>query len=456
MRDKLKLSSLFLTFLLSLNLFTFDIMADDRKIPIVNSSKYLVIEHKSESEIAKLESDDIIKSNIVVQLLSAVTALDKVKLDDVSLVDEQAVLIHDKYVKTHTSNVIGVNKGENIKIKDLIVTVLLMNAQDSLSVLASASNSSKEQFISAMNSKATELHLKNTSVSDLFIVENSNNLSTLTDLSKLMSILASNDELVKALNTKEISIAASNLNTTARNFDIQNPMLDKVSDKYYENYKFGIENKNNDSQVTFLSYSQRNDQSFITALSGNTDVNLNYSDTKVFFDWAFNNFKSEKLIDKDLQIAKYELPNKDTIPLVLEKNFYILRNQSDNLKLTDYSTKIQLNPMEGSKISKGDILGNAEIISNDKTLGNVNLVSDKDVDLLSLKEDNQENSFIKNFLTTILYSFLIIALFVFIIITINNIKKSKKKQKDLQLKREAYKKRKRTKIDFSNNKESIE
>lgn len=451
---KFKIQIFILVLVLIIKLTPFQVFAEDKiEVPIVNSEKYLVVEDNSHTPVAESQADEVLKSDLAVSMLAVATALDKIKTDDVALVEDSAVKIFEKYSVTYPSNLIGVKKGENIKVSDLISTILLINSQDSMSVLVSASYGNESDFLNAMNQKADELELKNTLVGNLYIQESTSNSTSLRDLSKLMSYLTFKSDVVRALNTREIIIPANNLNPSARNYKIENPMLDNGSDKYYENLQFSLSGKSSDSKLIFLSFSEKVGKRFITAIEGNSDINLNYSDTKILSDWAFNNFKSQKLISKNTQLSKYELPNKETIPLVTQNDFYILRNQSDTTNINDFSTKIKLNPIEKAVINTGDILGTAEIIAGGKSLGIVNLVSNTNVDLSNGNYTNSQNkdSFFKNFFTTLLLSILILALTVFIIITTRNIVKSNKKQKELKLKREEYRKRRRSRIDLKDN-----
>lgn len=427
--------------------------AELKEIPLVNSSKFLIFEPNSKSAILNKANEEIINTDLANKLLSVLTALDFVKTDDLALVSDKSVEVFKKYETDYKDKVIGVKKGESLSILDLIKAVLYVDSQDALSVLAISSKMSEDDFFNAMNKKAESLKLEKTTLGSLFIQKDNIRKTTLNDLVKIFKELVKHKNVVDTGVATEFSIPPNNFNTETRKFRINNPMADKTSPLFYSDYKFGVLGTDFDNGSTvFISLAQNSDQSIISAFAQTAKSEDNFKNTKILDDYAFNNFKSVKLIDSGTVLSKYELQDGNTIDLVNKSDFYVLRKTEEDIGNKKYSTKIKLNPLTSTTIKKGDVLGSAEVVVNDKTVGNVDLISTKEAVVEGIIDPNQNNttlSTIKSFFQTLLFTLAILTIVFMIYKTLHNIKEGKRRQRMLRARREEQRRRRREKINFN-------
>lgn len=136
------------------------------------------------------------------KIMTSLVALDHFKLNDILTVQR--------------SNVEGVNVGfelgEKIYFEDVLYAMMLPSGNDAAYVIADNYPGGFDAFVSAMNKKAEDLYLINTSYADPAGLNDDGNFTTVTDLARLASIAISNKKLAEVIGTKSRFI--SNINGT--------------------------------------------------------------------------------------------------------------------------------------------------------------------------------------------------------------------------------------------------
>ncbi|MDQ5833785.1 MAG: D-alanyl-D-alanine carboxypeptidase [Actinomycetota bacterium] len=89
------------------------------------------------------------------------------------------------YVAAPVESQIGLRPGEQMTVKDLLEALLLESANDAAVTLAEGVSGSREAFVAAMNARAAELGLDNTSYANPIGFDDPLNYSTARDLSRL-------------------------------------------------------------------------------------------------------------------------------------------------------------------------------------------------------------------------------------------------------------------------------
>jgi D-alanyl-D-alanine carboxypeptidase (penicillin-binding protein 5/6) len=89
------------------------------------------------------------------------------------------------YVAAPVESQIGLRPGEQMTVKDLLEALLLESANDAAVTLAEGVSGSREAFVAAMNARAAELGLDNTSYANPIGFDDPLNYSTPRDLSRL-------------------------------------------------------------------------------------------------------------------------------------------------------------------------------------------------------------------------------------------------------------------------------
>ena len=138
-----------------------------------------------------------------IKMLTALVVVDYYHLDDLLRVETENSIIGNK---------INLQTGEQFKVRDLLAGLLLASANDSAYVLANNYEGGLEAFVSAMNQKAREINLQDSSFSNPAGLDETQQLSSARDLNILARELLKNDFLRKLVATPYLEITSFSSN----------------------------------------------------------------------------------------------------------------------------------------------------------------------------------------------------------------------------------------------------
>lgn len=131
------------------------------------------------------------------KIMSALVALDYYQ-------DNSILTIYSP--KIEGSN-LGFWQGEQFHFKDLLYAMFLPSSNEAAYALAQNYPGGVEAFVRKMNEKGNELNLNNTHFKDPVGLDDDNNYTTVTDLSRLASIVIKNNTLAPITATKNMIIS---------------------------------------------------------------------------------------------------------------------------------------------------------------------------------------------------------------------------------------------------------
>ncbi len=282
------------------------------------------------------------------------------------------------------SSVSGLKEGEEISQLDLVYLVLMASFGDCAYLAADYYGGGTENFVKLMNDKAKKLGLKNTRYENPVGLHNVNNYTTAKDTFVLASYALKNSTFKKVCETARYSMPPTNL-SPGRTISTTNFLQDSTTNYYYT-YAKGVKTGYTDEAGRCLvSTASYNGYNYICILFGcpvDKAKRHEFVDSKNLYRWAFNNFEFKKVADDKNPICEIEVNlslKYDFIPLYFGDGFRTVMP-----KKADAST-ITIEPHLKSKsvdapIKKGDILGYADIIYAEETIGKVDLVAKENVD----------------------------------------------------------------------------
>ncbi|MDO8657517.1 MAG: D-alanyl-D-alanine carboxypeptidase family protein [Candidatus Levybacteria bacterium] len=130
------------------------------------------------------------------KIMTALTALDYYKLDDVLTVKTRNV----------EGSIIGLKIGEKLLFRDLLYAMLLPSGNDAAMSIAQNYPGGEEEFIKKMNEKAISFSLYNTKFSDPTGLSDDGDYTTIKDLARLSSIAMENEIFQEVVSTKEKTV----------------------------------------------------------------------------------------------------------------------------------------------------------------------------------------------------------------------------------------------------------
>lgn len=169
-------------------------------VPEISAKGAVIMDADSKVVLYSKNPDLRFSSASTTKIMTALTALEYFKLDDLLTVKNSKV----------EGVALGLYPGQKITLENLLYGLLLPSANDI--ALAIAQNAGEEKFVRKMNINATKLNLYNTHYADAAGLEDDGDYTTPLDLARLSGAAIKNDIFAKIVATKEKVITDSSGN----------------------------------------------------------------------------------------------------------------------------------------------------------------------------------------------------------------------------------------------------
>lgn len=246
------------------------------------------------------------------------------------LLDEE-VEVTDIIKKSYGSG-IYIEEGEKIKLRDLLYGLMLRSGNDASLMIAQYISKDVDKFVNAMNNKAKEIGMKNTTFVNPSGLDNTDkgNYSTAYDMAILTRYAMQYEEYRKIVKTKSYTVKTNKKTYIWKN---KNKLL---KENYITGGKTGYTEK---AKRTLVSTGESDNIKLIVVTIKDSD---DWNTHKSLYQYAFNNYFSYKVL------------NKNNFNIIGEKNLYIKKDIYITLK----------------KEEIGDLLGKIEIEKKKKYKNN--------------------------------------------------------------------------------------
>lgn len=221
---------------------------------------------------------------------------------------EDFITVGDEVLKMYGTNMY-IEKGEKIKIKDLLYGLMLRSGNDAAETLA-YNTLGYDEFIKKMNDKAKEIGMKNT----LFLNphgldESTENYSTAYDMALLSRYAYKNLIYRKIISTNKY-VTKSNI----KSYVFYNRM------GLLNNYKYCVGGKNGYTPragKSLVSYAKKDD--LVLSIVSLDDSSI-YDNHISLYNKYFKKYKNYKILDKDdFNVGNYYIKKSFIYPLSLEE-----------------------------------------------------------------------------------------------------------------------------------------
>ncbi len=155
----------------------------------------------------------------------------------------------------------ALQRGEVMKLKDLLYCVMVASANDATTVVAEHIGGSQEGFVALMNEKAKALGCVGTNFTNSHGLHDENCYTTARDILRILEYGLENEQFRTMFETAEYTIPATNLYDNERVIETTNNMM--TSGKYYDTRVTGGKTGSTDAAGRCLA---------VTALVGDMDL----------------------------------------------------------------------------------------------------------------------------------------------------------------------------------------
>lgn len=144
----------------------------------------IVFELTSGIVIDDVNADKVVPVGTMNKLMTVLLAAEKISCKELSLDTNVEV---SQYANSMQGAQIWLMPNESITVEELLKAIIIGNANDASVVIAEAVSGSEKKFVAAMNNKAVELGMENTSFTNCCgYYDDDKQLSTASDISKLI------------------------------------------------------------------------------------------------------------------------------------------------------------------------------------------------------------------------------------------------------------------------------
>ena len=252
------------------------LLTEHSPFPVISGEGALAVDLSSGVSLYEKNPDAKLLPASTTKIVTALVALDTYSLDTVIKVG---------HIKIDGQKM-GLASGEEMRMEDLLYGLLVFSANDAAEALAEGYPGGRAAFVEAMNRKATELSMKNTSFYNPSGLDGNGHVTTARDLIRVSEVAMRNPEFAKIVGTEKITVGDVSGKKLHHLANI-NELLGKVPGVL--GVKTGWTENARENLVTYI---EREDRKVMIAVLGSQD---RFGETKELIDWIFENYKWEEV-----------------------------------------------------------------------------------------------------------------------------------------------------------------
>lgn len=258
---------------------------------------------------------------------------------------------------------IFLSEGEQMKVSDLLKSVVIASANDACVALAERISGSIESFVKAMNDKARSLGLNSTNFANATGLPVDNHYTSSHDMAVMSRYLIKRfPEVIKLSSTYEDYVRK----------DSDNPFWLVNTNKLIKHYpsidglKTGWTTEAGYC-LSATSYNEDNKMRLVTVVMGCETPQKRNSDVVELLNYGHNTYYNEVILLKGsvVSTSKNIMLLPETTKIVVEEDFYVCKKKQD--KKVDYKFKLELNKMDLNNKKAGRLV----IYHDDLEIGSV-------------------------------------------------------------------------------------
>lgn len=253
------------------------VLAADSSYPVISAQGALAIDLDSGVYLYEKNADQPLLPASTTKIITALVSLDEYNLNQVLTVGKGAVVVGQK---------MGLYLGEQMTFENLLYGLLVYSANDAAETLAQNFPGGYDNFITAMNQKATDLSMTNSYFDNPVGLDTDGQHSTARDLIRASEVAMRNPEFAKVVGTKQITVT----DITGKSiYSLKNinellgvvPGVMGVKTGWTEN-----------ARENLVTYMDRDGHKIMIALLGSQD---RFGETKELIDWIFTNYEWQEV-----------------------------------------------------------------------------------------------------------------------------------------------------------------
>lgn len=205
------------------------------------------------------------------------------------------------------SSHLGIQPGEEMKLRDAAYGIMLASANDISNGVAEYMGGSLSGFADMMNQKATELGCVNTHFANPHGLYQDDHYTCAQDMALIAAAAYRNSTFRKIAQTKEYTIPETNLVEEERSFLNHHKMLQSDSEYYQEWCTGGKTGFTSQCLNTLVTFAEKDGRRLVCVVFRVNGAGKAYEESTAILDYAFENFYNENFQKKDEKKTFYDI-----------------------------------------------------------------------------------------------------------------------------------------------------
>ena len=347
-----------------------------------NAKSAILLEYSTGKILYKKNENSKLAPASMTKLMTLLLIMETIEEGNLKMSD--SVLISENAAKMGGSQIF-LEPNSNMKVEELIKGIAIASGNDAAVAMAEKIGGTEEEFVNMMNQKAQALNLKNTHFSNVHGLDAENHYSSAYDMAMIAKELLKYEDILKYTSIYEEYL---NKPDGSRTWLVNTNKLVRFYDGV-DGLKTGY---TKEAGYCLTSTAKKNNVRYITVVMGEPTSDQRTTDTTNLLNYAFNNYKLNTILKKDIYLGKIKIEKGEqefgTLTLLNDLT-ELLKNTE---KTPSYTQKIHLEKVT-APIKYGDQVGKLELLDeNSQVIKTVPI---------TIKETINKTNFFSNYLKII-------------------------------------------------------
>ena len=272
------------------------------------------------------------------------------------------------YDAAPAESVLGLQAGERLSVRDLLVAMMLPSANDAAFTLADGVSGSRRSFIRKMNSAARELGLEQTSYANPIGLDDPDNYSSAADLAALATELLGDKRFAKIVAKPDATLKSSD---PPRRVETRNTLL--LSDPSVVGVKTGHTNA---AGYVLVAAAERHEVPLISVVLGTSSEAERDAASAELLDYGFSLYEPREAVARGERLASAPVRYEDRPLALVAGGSERVRAREDQSIEVSYDAPGEL---EGP-IPGGERMGRALVLLDGERVGAVPVLAGREID----------------------------------------------------------------------------
>lgn len=274
-------------------------------------------EYTTDTVVYAYNPDMKVHPGSLAKIVLALLVLENCGMDDLVTVTEGI----QSYVPAgaHKVQSESLKSNEEIKVRDLLYALLLINANDAAVALAHYISGTTAACTELMNKRVKEMGCTNTEFGNVSGLYTAVSVSTGRDMARIVQTAMKNEDFREIFGAKSYQIPDTNLVQGRKEFKTQNYMIDDstIQDFYDGRVTGGMQSYHEATGASIVCTAEDKGMSYIAVILGATRTFAengwqpknygNFNEMSDLLDYAFSSFKVNRIIYDGMALSSFKV-----------------------------------------------------------------------------------------------------------------------------------------------------